>query len=862
VNARDDYEVAGHNHHTMPKKTQAMANTSPTIVVAGDLTIDWLQTAVPAIDPAPGHPLLNWQLHAGTCMTARPGGALLLARFVAQATGQPVVTHRLDDLENTPPSRAIHSIVELAPFPYTADRKDAKNLVYRVKRFGGFAGPTDGPPEVVPIANDDPAAGLVVIDDAGNGFRDESQRWPRALSGGEPSIILKMSRPLAAGPLWEALRKSHAERLVVVISADDLRAIGVQISRRLSWERTAKEFVWQLASNPALSALANCRHLVVRFGVDGAIYYRQGESRLYFDAAGVEDDFADGCPGGMLGLASAFTAALAESVSRGGLDAVGDGVRGGIRAARRILREGFGKSIDRLDYQVERVFQAASDAAIYDVLIPRPNAPEPADPNFWCILNDLNIARLEDIAYAVVTQGDAASLHGVPEGRFRHLRTVDRAEVEAYRGIRNLLREYLAVESPKRPLSVAVFGPPGSGKSFGVTEVAESVAPGKVERLEFNVSQFGSAVDLVSALHRVRDSALGGNVPLVFFDEFDSSHLGRLGWLKSFLAPMQDGAFKDGESMHPVGKSIFVFAGGTSSTFEEFCREAPGQVEDAAGLREFRDAKGPDFVSRLRGYVNVLGPNPASENDHFYVVRRAMLLRSLIERKARHILDNSGRARVDAGVLRAFIKVPRYKHGARSVEAILDMSMLAGRHAFEQAALPAAEQMRLHVDADIFWRLVVRDVLFGSARELLGKTIHEQYLEDQKAKRSADDIVMQSWVRLSEDLKESNRRQADHIPEKLRRIGCGYAPVTGRKPELLKLSAAEIETISEMEHDRFVAERRLAGWTLGPRDPAKKQTPDLIPWSELDDAVKEIDRQAVRRIPDLLARAGFEIYRL
>lgn len=212
------------------------------------------------------------------------------------------------------------------------------------------------------------------------------------------------------------------------------------------------------------------------------------------------------------------------------------------------------------------------------------------------------------------------------------LRTVDRAEIESFRSIKNLMLEYLEDPNPKRPLSIAVFGPPGSGKSFGVTEVAESIAPGRVERREFNVAQFGSVADLVSALHKVQDIAVSGNIPLIFFDEFDSGFEGKLGGLKYLLAPMQDGTFLDGETMHPIGKAVFVFAAGTSTAYEKFCREG---LDDSG----FQDAKGPDFVSRLRGYVNILGPNPVSEGDHFSMIRRAMLLRSLLERKAKHFFD-------------------------------------------------------------------------------------------------------------------------------------------------------------------------------------------------------------------------------
>src|SRR5207244_3033987 len=126
----------------------------------------------------------------------------------------------------------------------------------------------------------------------------------------------------------------------------------VQISRRLSWERTAKDFVWQLASNPALATLANCRHLVVRLGIDGAIHYRRGdgkvESRLYYDPAAAEGDFVEGGAGEMLGYAAAFTAALAAAIARGGFDAVGEGTRQGVGASRRLFRAGFGSSAERL----------------------------------------------------------------------------------------------------------------------------------------------------------------------------------------------------------------------------------------------------------------------------------------------------------------------------------------------------------------------------------------------------------------------------------------------------------------------------------------------------------------------------------
>lgn len=845
-------------------------NAASKIVVAGDVCIDWLAFSVPAVDPdgKDGRMPPNFRLYRGTHMVARPGGALLLSRLVAEATGIDVATHDLRDLEVIPPEDVIHSIIEVESFPYSTDKKDEKNLVYRVLRYGGFAGPATGAPPLLPVTNDDADAELVVLDDAGNGFRDVSRAWPAAVrtGGKHPLVIFKMSRPLSHGKLWEKVRKTHADRLVVVVHADHLRAEGLKISRRLSWERTATEFLWQIASNPRHLALAGCENLVVLFGIEGAIHYTRSagriESRLYYDRTVAEDGVREECPGAMAGFSSAFVAALAARVAGEGLDGVGEGIRDGLRSSRRLFLRGFGRSPVHLDYPARELFGAEDegDPRIADVVLPNPTDARQPDPGFWSILEELGEARLEEVAYDIVRDGEAAALSTVPLGRFGALATVDRAEIESLRSIRNLMEEYLEITSPPRPLAIAVFGPPGSGKSFGVTEVAKSIARQNVQKLEFNVAQFTSTADLARAFHQVRDVTLGGEIPLVFFDEFDSDFNGKLGWLKYFLMPMQDGKFRDAEFLHPIGKAILVFAGGTSVTYGEFSRE---KSRDKRAKQAFIDAKGPDFASRLRGYVNIMGPNCRGEHDQFFVIRRAMLLRSQLGRKAKHLFDGKRRVQIDDGVLRAFIKVPAYKHGARSMEAIIDMSMLARRRSFEQACLPPPEQLELHVDAETFSQLVVRDVLFGAAREKLARAIHEKFRRDQQGRKAADDPALLPWEHLPADLRESNLRQADDIPRKLRRIRCGFSPVVDRDPVKITFTKEEIAILAEMEHDRWVAERHLAGWSLGKgRDIDKRTSPWLVPWKDVPTEVREYDYETVSGMPEFMADAGFEIYRL
>lgn len=847
-----------------------MDKCTPKIVVAGDVCIDWLRWRAAASDEG-----LNWQLYEGTQWAALPGGAALIAEMLRRMGDVDVRAPQLGDLRTVPPEQVLHSLADLELFP--ADPK-SNQRVYRVARFAGYTAAPDRrqPPPLLPVTDDDPAADVVILDDAGNRFRATSSAWPAALAqaGADPLVIAKLMRPLLVGELWEHLRKRDPDRIVVLINADHLREAGVNLSRQVSWERTAKDFVWQMACNPRLSPLANLRHLVVRFGLDAAIYYTSGpegtRACLYFDPGQVEGGFAAQHGGQMQGLADAFGAALAKKLACANLASkpvaappvMAEGVQAGLAAARQLLRLGYGTAADVANFPSPAIFAATPETGTFAyVTIPGPVATEPPDPTFWSILKELPGAELEKLAEDLVRQGKSDTLRSVPVGQFGKLRTADRAEIEGLRSLRNLIDEYLN-STTVRPLSIAVFGAPGSGKSFAVTQVAESVAGGrKIARLEFNLSQFRSLDDLCRAFHRVRDTVLEGATPLVFFDEFDSNFEGELGWLKYFLAPMQDGVFREGETPHPIGRAIFVFAGGTCSSFREFSRSGDG--ENPTAVVHFRSVKGPDFVSRLRGYVNIIGPNAADDADAEYVIRRAMLVRSMIERKAPQLLGSQGQVRIDEGVLRALLRVPFYTHGARSLEAILDMSLLAGQSVWDPAALPPAEQLALHVDAQLFLRLVLRDVLLTAARDVLGQTIHARFLANQLALNRPADLAVQPWEALREDLRESNRQQADDIGAKLRAVNCGMRPAVEVGPATANFTEAEIEIMATMEHDRWMSERRIHGWVYGPeRDIERKISPYLVPWSELPDDVKEWDRKAVRAIPEVLAQAKFEVYRL
>ncbi len=156
------------------------------------------------------------------------------------------------------------------------------------------------------------------------------------------------------------------------------------------------------------------------------------------------------------------------------------------------------------------------------------------------------------------------------------------------------------------------------------------------------------------------------------------------------------------------------------------------------------------------------------------------------------------------------------------------------------------------------------EVVLGGTTEILARSIHAQYLQDQArlGHTVGDNPSLVSWDVLPEDLKESNRRQAGHISVKLNAIGCDLAPLTDWNAGEFTFSAEEVDKMARLEHERWVSERKAAGWTFGPRNPERKTNPNLVPWADLPEESREFNRDFIRALPISLARAGFQIYRM
>jgi hypothetical protein len=139
----------------------------------------------------------------------------------------------------------------------------------------------------------------------------------------------------------------------------------------------------------------------------------------------------------------------------------------------------------------------------------------------------------------------------------------------------------------------------------------------------------------------------------------------------------------------------------------------------------------------------------------------------------------------------------------------------------------------------------------AAAREL-----HDQYRREHRKHKPTDDPALAPWERLSSLLQGSNLAAVDDIPNKLHVVGKGL--IVGG--ERLVLSDEEVKLLAEMEHGRYNWERLSAGWELGrTRALSRLVSPYLTRWDDLDEKVKQWDRDAVLALDDALQAAGWGV---
>ena len=294
------------------------------VVVAGDVVVNW---HVARLDPS----LASGRRAPGamglTRLSAEAGGAarlahLLRAAAVAGTGGQALAWDVLGpsgtDFLAAATGRLPNAQAVWERLPALRGRSD--RTVWRVSErlgvdHGNLALLT---PESVGCAVEEGAIDLLIVNDGALGFREAVDWWQPLLNSPHTPrrVLLKMAGPVVEGTLWEHLLPWFADRLVVLVSADDLRQREVSVSRELSWEQTAEDISRELVFNPALNPLCGCAHIVVLLGPTGALHFDSvsGAISLTFDPSAMAAEWLDSRPGATIGSASCMATSLANTL--------------------------------------------------------------------------------------------------------------------------------------------------------------------------------------------------------------------------------------------------------------------------------------------------------------------------------------------------------------------------------------------------------------------------------------------------------------------------------------------------------------------------------------------------------------------
>lgn len=928
-----------------------------------------------------------------------PGGAKSLYRLIKEA--YPNHTRWGLDPDPLPQNefQSVHTLwVACAGGTKVEHEEAAKNKkpgkVWRVGEALGYTLGATRPVSLKASAEAEKKHSVIVLDDAGLFFRylPSTGLWPRGISatdGDQPecTIIHKMAEPIAQGDLWRALIGGAAPKarhnLIVIVSAEDLRRAGAAISRGYSWESTLSDLCAELNHNPLFQPLLRFPgRLIVNFDCVAAVWFGQSDgveqldrpaqekAMLVYDPTLPEDGWKNCLEDDhrVYGHLSTFTAAIAVAAAETNIWEAADlnsAIERGLVACRELRLLGHGSVSDQspgcpnfrlAPLLTTRPADIVSVEADRSKLTPQGLRRIPgacrnthlsaSTPWTLAALAENPISQpdlpLYGLAHRIALYGYSA-LDSIPHAHFGALLSVDRTEMETLRSLTQLILRYKELELPKQPLSIAAFGPPGAGKSFGIKEIAGQILGRDVPILEFNLSQISEPSDLFGAFHQVRDKALKGITPVVFWDEFDSH---QYKWLQFLLAPMQDGVFEENGHTHVIGKCIFVFAGATSWDFEHFgpaplpddwpgrsldahtsqpvepvtpvtqlagfYRDNPGREQaDQAANDDFRRKKGPDFLSRLDGHINVLGPNRRQDYnwakrdwvnpdplDITFPIRRALLLRQFLGAK-----KPKAKLEIDRDLLRAFLHVRRYRHGVRSLEKIA-RHLESSRSPFRRANLPPPQVLAQHLDSiDDFDQIYqeTQQLLKPEVVDLLATVINEGYNHDNPSPYN------KPFRDLDAFLQQSNRAAALRIPCVLALAGLRITPRRSQRPkvDLSNLDATRneyekqltpveqpvfdhlkqhIEILANEEHHLWMRFHEDNGWTFGHRvetrsdskgptktlatfekNKATLEHPCLKPFHEMPDdhgqrvTWQDYDRNAVLRYPRIMRLTDFEI---
>lgn len=217
---------------------------------------------------------------------------------------------------------------------------------------------------------------------------------------------------------------------------------------------------------------------------------------------------------------------------------------------------------------------------------------------------------------------------------------------------------YIKDPSLKRPLNIAMYEEPGSGKSHFVECLARRMNEYNVGEVTFNMSGLESIEDFERPLEAVRNLKVVDKLPLLFLDEFDSDdrNYARL------LPLLWDGELQVGHRDLKLGKAVIILAA-SGSHIEKVMKKSKG-MQKTIGANH---AKLTDLLSRINGgELQIPGLDDTGDGRDRRVDKICLSI-SLLEARFGSDLEL-----VPWSILR-FIAHSKFRYGVRSIVHLVDL---------------------------------------------------------------------------------------------------------------------------------------------------------------------------------------------
>jgi ABC-type multidrug transport system ATPase subunit len=167
---------------------------------------------------------------------------------------------------------------------------------------------------------------------------------------------------------------------------------------------------------------------------------------------------------------------------------------------------------------------------------------------------------------------------------------------------------------------------------------------------------------------------------------------------------------------------------------------------------------------------------------------------------------------------------------------------------------------------DLWQDLATIECAADSPFEKLARQIHIEYSRVEAADRRTENqspAVGKSWEDLGALYQEHSRDSATHLIASAQGLGFRISTADGNPAaasRLMSSLAAHLDELAACEHYRWMASRILDGWQYAPvRDNERKHHPDILPYDQLSETIREKDRACVRALATLVHRGIFRV---